>query len=178
MRFVGDLDGVAEIPLEEVEAQRKRHLELIDQDKEEDIGARINVLPQNDRLIRPRPDRDRGAGGEERIGDPHHPAHQAKMRDGENSQNEQRRSQRQVARQLIFLEALRPIAEKRGKVGQAEQHRFDREQLAQEGEEGRHPPAGQRRDRRQPRRNGDQQRHLILSVAADDEGEDGEDGEA
>ena len=33
--FVGDLNGVAEIPLEEVEAQRQRDLELIDQDEED-----------------------------------------------------------------------------------------------------------------------------------------------
>ena len=103
--FVRDLDGVAEIPLEEVEAQRQRHLELIDQDEEEDVDAGVDVLPQDERPIRQGPDRDRGARGEERIGDPHHPAHQAKMGDGENGENEQRRRQRQVAGQLIFLEA-------------------------------------------------------------------------
>ena len=110
VRFVGDLNGVAEIPLEEVEAQRQRHLELIDQDEEEDVDAGVDVLPQDDRLVRQGPDRDRGPRGEERIGDRHHPAHQAKMGDGENGENEQRRRQRQIAGQLIFLEALRPIA--------------------------------------------------------------------
>ena len=178
MRFVGDLDRVAEIPLEEVEAQRQRDLELIDQDEEEDVDARINVLAQDERPIRPWPDRDRGPGGEERIGDPHHLAHQAEVRDGENGENEQRRRQRQIAGQLIFLEAAGPIADERDKVGQAEQNRFDREQFAKESEEGRHPPPWQRCDRGQRRGDADQKRHLVLFVAADDEGEDGEGGEA
>ena len=59
------------------------------------------------------------------------------MRDGENGENEKRCRQRQIGGELIFLEALRPIAHERDKIGQAEQHRFDREQVAEEGEEGR-----------------------------------------
>ena len=52
------------------------------------------------------------------------------MRDGENGENEQRRRERQIARQLIFLVGLRPIAEERDDVGEAEQHRLDGEQFA------------------------------------------------
>ena len=178
VRFVGDLDGVAEIPLEEVETQRQRDLELIDQDEEEDVDAGVNVLPQDDRPAGQGPDRDRRPRGEERIGDRHHPAHQAKVGDRENGENEQRRRQRQIAGQLIFLVGCRPIAQERDEVGQAEQHRFDREEIAEEGEEGRHLPARQRSDRGQPRGDADEQRHPVFFVGADNEGEDGEGGEA
>ena len=99
------------------------------------------------------------------------------MGDGENGKNEQRRRQRQIGRQLIFLEALRPIAHERHKVGQAEQHGFNGEQFAEKGEEGRHPPSRQRRDRREPRGDRDQQRHFVFFICADDEGEDGEERE-
>ncbi len=162
VRFVGDLNGVAEISLEEVEAQRQRDLELIDQDEEVDVDAGVEVLPQDDRPRWQGPDRDRGPRGEERIGDRHHLAHQAKMRDGENGENEQRRRQRQIGGQLVFLEALRPIARERDKVGQAEQHRFDREQVAEEGEEGRHLPARQGSDGGQRRGDADQKRHPVF----------------
>src|SRR5580704_18477879 len=46
--FVGDLNGVAEISLEEVEAERQRDLELIDQDEEVDVDAGVEILPQDD----------------------------------------------------------------------------------------------------------------------------------
>ena len=52
VRFVGDLNGVAEIPLEEVETQRQRDLELIDQDEEVDVDAGVEVLPHDDRSSR------------------------------------------------------------------------------------------------------------------------------
>src|SRR5208282_3857728 len=67
MRFVRDLDRVAEIPLEEVETQGKRDLKLIDEDEKEDIDARIEVLPDDDRPKRQRADRDRRPRGEERV---------------------------------------------------------------------------------------------------------------
>src|ERR1700722_17225121 len=47
VRFVGDLDRIAEIALEEVEAQRERHLELIDQNEEVHVDARVDVLPKD-----------------------------------------------------------------------------------------------------------------------------------
>ena len=52
MGFVGDLDGVAEIALEEIEPERQRDLELVDQDEKADVDAGINVLAQD----RSRPD--------------------------------------------------------------------------------------------------------------------------
>ena len=178
VRFVGDLNGVAEIPLEEVEAERQRHLELIDQDEKKDVDAGVDILPQDERSIWQGPDRDRSARGEERIGDRHHPAHHAEVGDGEDGENEQRGRQRQVARQFVFLEAPRPIARERDKIGQAEQHRLDREQVAEESEEGRYPPARQGSDRGQPRCDADQDGHPVFLVCANDEGEDSEEREA
>ena len=46
MGLVGDLDGVAEIALEEVEPQAQGYLELVDQDEEPDDDAGVDVLPQ------------------------------------------------------------------------------------------------------------------------------------
>ena len=116
VRFVGDLNGVAEISLEEVEAQRQRDLKLVDEDEEVDVDAGVEVLPQDDGPRWQGSDRDRGPRGEERIGDRHHSTHQAKMRDGEDGENEKRCRQGQIGRELVFLEALRPIAHERGQV--------------------------------------------------------------
>ena len=149
MGFVRDLDRVAEIPLEEVEAQGERDLKLIDEDEKEDIGAGIEVLPDNDRPNRQRVDRDRRLSGEERVGDRHHLAHQAKMRDAENDDDEQRRRQRQVARQLIVLVGVRPVAEPGDEVEDAEQHRLDGEEVGEEGQKGRLLPPRQRSERGQ-----------------------------
>ena len=56
MGLVGHLDRVAERHLEVVEADAERDLKLVDQDKEDDDEARINVLAQNPRLEEGRPD--------------------------------------------------------------------------------------------------------------------------
>ena len=59
VRFVGDLDRVAEVVLPEVEPDADRDLKLVDQDEEDDAGARVAALPHRDR---------RQQGGRMRIG--------------------------------------------------------------------------------------------------------------
>ena len=100
------------------------------------------------------------------------------MENGENDHNEQRRRQRQVAGQLILLVGVRPIAEEGDEVQDAEQHRLGGEQIGEEGEKGRLLPSRQRSERGQPRGDADQERHLVLFKASDDEGENREGGKA
>src|SRR5271170_3086375 len=46
--FVGNLNGVAEVAVEEIEANAERDLKLIDEDQEEDVDAPIETLAQRD----------------------------------------------------------------------------------------------------------------------------------
>ena len=141
MGFVRNLDGVAEIPVEEIQPNAQRHLELVDQNQEKDVDARIEALAQDRRGQRPGTDGDRRLRGEERVGDRRHPAHEGKMRDGEDDEAEQRRRQRQVTGQAIGGVILRPITEKRGEIGEAEQHRLEGEEIGEQRQEGRKPPS-------------------------------------
>ena len=177
MRFVGDLDRVAEIPLPEVEPQAHCDLELVDEDEEEDVDAGVETLPEDHRRKRPRPDRDRGPRGEERIGDPHHLPHQRNMGDRENDNHEDRRRQRQIAGQFILLVGVRPVAEEGDEVGYPEQHRFDRKQVRKDRQKRRQPPRRHGRDRGQRRSAADHERHAVFLIGADHEREDGENGE-
>ena len=48
MRRVGDLDGVAERAVEEIEANAQRDLELVDQNEEKDVDAGVKALPERE----------------------------------------------------------------------------------------------------------------------------------
>ena len=129
MGFVRDLDGVAEIPVEEVQANADRHLELVDEDEEEDVDPRVEALAQGHRRQRPRTDRDRRPRVEERIRDRHDLADDGNIRNAEDDDAEQTGRQRQVAGQLVLVVAMRPIAEERDDVGETEQDRLGGEQV-------------------------------------------------
>ena len=178
MRRVGNLDGVAERAVEEVEANAERNLELVDQDQEEDVDAGVEALAERDRRDRPGPDRDRRPRGEERVGDRHHPADEGKVRNGEDEDAEQRRRKRQIAGQLVVFVSLRPVAEQGGHVGEAEEDRLGGEQVRQHRQERRAGPSRQGGGRSERRRDADDDHHAVFLVDPDREGEGGEDGEA
>ena len=147
VRCVGHLDGVAERPVEEVDPNPERHLELVDEDQEEDVDAGVEALPERDRGQGPGTDRDRRACGEERIGDPQHPLDERNVRDREDDDAEQRRRERQIARQLVVFERFRPVADQDDNVGETEQDRFDREEIGEDREKDRTPEPRQGRER-------------------------------
>ena len=53
MGLVGDLDGVAEIALAEIEPKAERDLELVDQDEKPDVDAGVDVLARDHSRQRP-----------------------------------------------------------------------------------------------------------------------------
>ena len=114
---------------------------------------------------------------EERIGDRHHLAHQRDAIDEGQHDDKGRRGERQIARDRVFVEALRPEAEQMGDVGRAEQRRLDGKQIRHHFQERRERVPRQRDGGAD--RGGDAvgDRHRVGMRKADGECDDGEGGE-
>src|SRR5208337_1891761 len=96
----------------------------------------------------------------------------------ENDDAEQRGRERKVAGQAVGRVLRRPIADERDDVGEAEQDGLEGEEVGEDREKERSPESWQGRRRRQRGGEADQERHAVLFIGPDDEGEGGEDGEA
>ena len=178
MSRIRNLDGVAERSVEEIEPDAESDLELVDEDQEEDVDARIEALADGHSRQRPRANGDRRLSLEERIAQRNHPADEGKVRNAEDGDAEESRREGEIARQRIVRISPRPVAEQRDDVGEAEQDRLDREEIGENGEKGRGPPSGLRSDRPDGRGDPDDEHHRVFFVGPDDQREDGEGGEA
>ena len=177
MGLVGNLDGVAEIVLEEVEPDPQRDLELVDEDQRHHRPPRVKSLGQREAAGQRRTKEDRRPGLEERVGDRHHLAHQRDAVDQGEHDDEHRGRQRQITRDRVFLYALRPEADETDDVGETEEHRLDGEQLGHYPQERRERNFWPRQDGANRRGDAEQNRHGVGMRKADDEREDREGGE-
>src|SRR5271170_3944876 len=178
MAFVGNLDRVAEIILKEVQANAERDLKLVEQDEKDDAGPRVGGLPDDQRTQQGRAYHDRRRRLEERVRDAHHPTYDPETRNRRNGDHEYRGRDRQIAREGILLVRLRPVAQSIYKVGDPEEHGFDREQFRQQLEERRHAQRWQRGESCESRGDAKSDSHPVRFEDADREGDEREDGEA